>query len=115
MIPIINYVTSIFYHIVNILDVKPFPDFNVSILQIILCCFVLKYIFKFFFGGMHEFDISTNWMNSVISREISNSQRISTLVKNSKHDDIPKERKIKKASKREQEKMRKILQELDVD
>lgn len=87
MIAIIDYVIFIFNGIVDLLNIKPFSDFNVSILQIILTGFVLKYIFTFIFGGFKEIDISTNWVNSaIVNQQINNFNRKKQLKENSKKE-----------------------------
>lgn len=103
MIALIDYISFIFDYIVDILNVKPFPDFNISIIQLILTCFVLKYIFQLFFSGMKEFDISTNWMNSaIVNQQINNHNRKKALsekeAKNSSNKITNKERRLIKKS-----------------
>jgi len=106
MIALIDYITFVFDYIVDILSVKPFPDFDISIIQLILTCFVLKYIFKLFFGGMKEFDISTNWMNSaIVNQQINNHKRKQALSEKENKDSSNKitnkeKREIKKALKK---------------
>lgn len=120
MIALIDYISFIFDYIVDILSVKPFPDFNISIIQLILTCFVLKYIFQLFFGGMKEFDISTNWMNSaIVNLEINNHNRKRSLIQKEeeKKANMPewiyKKPKAKKASKRQIAKLKAELAEFD--
>lgn len=120
MIALIDYISFIFKYIVDILSVKPFPDFNVSILQMLLTCFVLKYVFMFFFGGMKEFDISTNWLNSVIvNQEINNYNRKKALarIEEERRADLPewmfRKIKPKRASKKQIAKMKEMLAEFD--
>lgn len=120
MIALIDYISFIFKYIVDILSVKPFPDFNVSILQMLLTCFVLKYVFMFFFGGMREFDISTNWINSaIVNQEINNYNRKKALarIEEERKANMPeymyKKHKSKKASKKQIAEMKALLAEFD--
>lgn len=108
MIALINYITFIFDYIVDILSVKPFPDFDISIIQLILTCFVLKYIFQLFFGGMKEFDISTNWMNSaIVNQQINNHNRKKALSEKEKKESP------KKISYKEKRAIKKSLKKFD--
>lgn len=115
MSAIIDYVTFVFSHIVDILNVKPFPDFNVSILQIILTGFVLKFIFTFIFGGFKEVDIATNWVNSVVVNSgISNYKRKKALsIQEAENQKLNSKLygKKRKASKKEQAEMRELLKD----
>ena len=114
MIAIIDYVTFIFRGIVDLLSIKPFPDFNVSILQIILTGFVLKYILTFVFGGFKEVDIATNWVNSaVVNSGINNYKRKKALSSSEAELNKLSGKGVKrvKPSRKERKEMEAILSE----
>lgn len=69
---IINYFSLVFSHIVNILDIRPFQDFKITYLQLLLTCIVIRYLFKFIFGGFKEVENGTDFMTSKI---ISNASK----------------------------------------
>ena len=60
MYDIADFFLSIFNNIVNIMNIRLFPDFPITFLQLILCSIAIKYVFKFIFGGFKEIDTSAN-------------------------------------------------------
>ena len=76
---IIEYFGLVFSKIVNILSIRPFQDFKITYLQLILACIVIRYLIKFVFGGFKEFETGTNFISGKIfdkvSDDISNKNR----------------------------------------
>lgn len=56
---IITFFIDIVSKIVNILNQRFFSDMPITYLQLILGCLILKFVFKFIFGGFKEVDTET--------------------------------------------------------
>lgn len=88
MYDLIDFVLSIFDKLIDLLNVKFFPDVNITFLQVILIGIGLKFVFKFLFGGFKEIDTSTNYMGSHIGTgvvyKMSNNNRKKDIVNEQK-------------------------------
>lgn len=80
MYDIIDFFLTIFDKLIDLLNVKFFPDVNITFLQVILIGIAIKFIFKFLFGGFKEIDTSTNYMGSGVVYKLSNRQRKKDIV-----------------------------------
>lgn len=81
---IVDFTILIFSNIVKVLSIKPFEDFDVSYLQLILSSVVIVYILKFIFGNFNEINKFTDGtlgeVGSQVSKKMKNNERIQQLV-----------------------------------
>lgn len=87
---LIDYVTFVITRIVQILNIRIFSDFSLTYFELIMTAFILKFIFRFIFGGMKEFEMQTNWIGSALTSKMSNEVRKKQLL-------LKNERKSEKA------------------
>lgn len=89
MYHLIDFVMSIFNKLVLIMNMKVFPDADITYLQLILGCIAIKYVIKFLFGGFKEVDTSSNFLTPKIAaniKGISNSKRKQQIVDIKKYE-----------------------------
>lgn len=79
---VLSYILFVFDKIVSLLSVKPFPDMPITIFQFIATILVLKYLFRFIFGGTRELELFANTSIRDYTRKISNNNRKKQLIDN---------------------------------
>ena len=111
---IINYLQFVFYKIVDLLSVRPFNDFPVSILQLILVGIILKYVFRFVFGGFKETEVQMNYFNNkAVSRSINNIKREKQLAYDQKETNlVSSSLKQRHLSKKERKELDNMLEDI---
>lgn len=73
MYAIIDFILLIIRKIVHVLSIKPFPDFNVSYIQLICSVAVIIGLIKLCFGGLKEME---RFSDSSLKDTIKSSKKI---------------------------------------
>lgn len=83
MYAILDYILLIFKNIVHVLSIKPFPDVNISYIQLICSVFVISSLLNLCFGGLKEvekFNDSSLKDTIKVSKGIANNHRKQQIV-----------------------------------
>ena len=76
MSALLKYIKFVFAYIVNILSFRPFPDFPLTLFEVLIGCFLIKYVIKLLFGGFKEVNTSLGFnTNDFVSKTMSNHER----------------------------------------
>lgn len=90
MSALIEYFRVVFDYLVLILNFQPFPDFPLTFIQLMCCTILIKYIFKFIYGGFKEFEFEKHNIDSYLSTSSMNNtaRKEQLIVSNEKFDKV---------------------------
>lgn len=83
MYAILDYILLIFKNIVHVLSIKPFPDVNISYIQLICSAVVICALLNLCFGGLKELEKFSDGSlkDSIkVSKSIANNHRKQQIV-----------------------------------
>lgn len=114
---VLSYILFVFNKIVDLLSVKPFPDMPITIFQFMATILVLKYLFRFIFGGTREIELFANTSIRDYSRKMNSANRKQQLIEIDSSNDKKKkmsafkEPNMRKATAKEIAEMEELLAE----